>query len=91
MPILKDEHYKTLYLESGWARPGAVLAHDVDYVQYGQSVEKTVLQTCVNFVRALNPDVAKQMIIWANADPNVRAYEGDMIKPEQHVIIVNTQ
>ena len=89
--MLKDEHFRTLYLESGWARPGAVLAHDVDYVQFGQCVEKTVLQTCVNFVRSLNPEVANQMVIWANADPNVRAYEGDMIKPEQHIIYVDTK
>jgi|GEM_PF-6176756 len=89
--MLKDEHFRTLYLESGWARPHAVLAHDVDYVQFGQSVEKTVLQTCVNFVRSLNPEVANQMVIWANADPNVRAYDGDQIKPEQHIIYVDTQ
>ena len=66
--MLTEERLRQIFFESDKPNPNAILATEVDYVQFANNVEIAVLQDAVSFVKGLNPEVGKAFAAWVDAD-----------------------
>ena len=72
--VLNEELIKQVFFYSDEKRPSALIADDVDVVQFAQKIEQVVTESvssnehrrCVKIVEALNKDVARAL---ANTPP----------------------
>jgi hypothetical protein len=61
--MLSEENVRQIFFRSDKPDANAVLAVDVDYMQFARNVEKEVVEDCVRFVRSLNQAVGDQLAI----------------------------
>jgi hypothetical protein len=66
--MLSEERLRQIFFESDKPNPSAILATEVDYVQFANNVEIAVLQDAISFVKGLNPEVGKAFAAWVTAD-----------------------
>jgi hypothetical protein len=72
--VLNEELIKQVFFYSDEKRPNALIADDVDVVQFAQKIEQVVTESvvleehrrCVKIVESLNKDVARAL---ANTPP----------------------
>jgi hypothetical protein len=71
--MLTESKIREIFFHSGYPRAGAVLAVDIDYIQFAENVEKAVeyekteraYREAISFVSSLNENVGAQLSGWA--------------------------
>lgn len=71
--MLSESKVREIFFHSGHPRAGAVLATDIDYIQFAENLEKAVeyekteraYREAISFVLSLNENVGAQLSGWA--------------------------
>ena len=71
--MLTESKIREIFFHSGHPRSGAVLATDIDYIQFAENLEKAVeyekteraYREAISFVSSLNENVGAQLSGWA--------------------------
>jgi|LauGreDrversion4_1035100.scaffolds.fasta_scaffold00776_5 hypothetical protein len=71
--MLTESKIREIFFHSGHPRVGAVLATDIDYIQFAEKLEKAVeyekteraYREAISFVSSLNENVGAQLNGWA--------------------------
>jgi hypothetical protein len=71
--MLSEDKVRQIFFESNHPRIGAVLATDIDYIQFAENVEKTVeyekteraYREAISFVTGLNANLGNELSAWA--------------------------
>ena len=66
--MLSEEQIRKIFFQSDKPNPHAILATEVDYVQFANNIEIAALQDAVTFVTSLNPEIGKQFAAWVDAE-----------------------
>ena len=72
--MLTESKIREIFFHSNHPRIGAVLAVDIDYIQFAENVEKAVeyekteraYREAISFVSSLNENVGVQLSAWAD-------------------------
>ena len=67
--MLTEQQIKEIFMQSDFPRKNALIATEVDIVQFAHNIEKEVAMkyareeraACIEFVRSLNKDVARAL------------------------------